>query len=212
MNPVLVVEDNAETRRWLCACVDEAISGGEIVSVGDVAAAQEAIAAHRFSLAVVDLGLPDGSGIDIIRALDPSNSGIPVLVATMYDDDKHLFDALRSGARGYILKDQDRDKVVSYLQGLSTGEVALSNQMAAKLVDHFNARGRDADDGLLAPREKDVLGAIAKGFSVADTAQMLGLSINTVKSYVKTIYGKLGVSSRAEATAEAIRRGLLDID
>lgn len=213
MDRTLVVEDNDDTRKWLCSCVEAAIPGGEIVAVADVSSAQAAVESNRFSLAVVDLGLPDGTGIDIIRALDPAGTSIPVLVATICDDDKNLFDALKSGARGYILKDQDHEKVVSYIQGMTRGEVALSNQMASRIVDHFNARGAArAGEAILAPREKDILGSIAKGFSVADTATMLGITANTVKSYVKTIYSKLGVSTRAEATAEAIRRGLLDVD
>lgn len=211
MKRALVVEDNADTRRWLCSCVEAALPDVEIVAVGDVAGAHAAINGAGFSLAVIDLGLPDGSGNEIVRALNQLPVHTPILVATINDDDKSLLDALKSGARGYILKDQDRDKVVSYLQNMARGDVALSDSMTSKLVDHFNAQGQVANDSSLSPREQEVLGLIAKGYSVSDAADLLGLTANTVKGYVKTLYSKLGVNSRAEATSEAIRRGFVDM-
>lgn len=207
----LVVEDNADTRRWLCSCVEAALPNVDIVDVGDVAGAHAAIDSAGFTLAVIDLGLPDGDGNDIVKALNQLPVKTPILVATINDDDKSLMDALKSGARGYILKDQDRDKVVSYMQSMVRGEVALSDAMTARLVDHFNAQGAAANENPLSPREQEVLGLIAKGYSVVDAAGLLGLTANTVKGYVKTLYSKLGVNSRAEATSEAIRRGFVDL-
>lgn len=210
----LVVEDNADTRQWLCDCVALAFPGGDVVAAEDVASALSAIAGNDFSIALVDLGLPDGSGLEVIHSIRSSARGKStyIVVATIYDDDKNLFTALKTGAQGYILKDQDREKVVSYLQGIPRGETPLSNSMARKIVEHFNAKADGRNEVNLAPREEDVLKFIAKGFSVSDTANILGLTANTVKGYVKTIYSKLGVSSRAEATVEAIRLGLVDLE
>jgi DNA-binding NarL/FixJ family response regulator len=206
----LLVEDNAETRAWLHDCVVAAFPDARVVLAEDVASGLTAIEAADFTLAIVDLGLPDGSGVELITAL--RGSATYIVVATIYDDDKSLFTALKSGARGYILKDQDKARVVSYLKGIQLGEAPLSNAVARRLIQHFNAKGDAREMVPLAPREEDVLKLIAKGFSVSDTARILGLTNNTVKGYVKTVYAKLGVSSRAEATTEAIRLGLVDLD
>ncbi|MCB1693128.1 MAG: response regulator transcription factor [Pseudomonadales bacterium] len=210
---VLVVEDNADTRAWLCQCAATAWPDGEIFDAGDVAGARTLLTTAAFDVAIVDLGLPDGSGVDVITAIRRT-SGVEtyIIVATIYDDDRNLFTALRAGAQGYILKDQDRDKVVSFLQGITRGEPAVSTAVTRKMVDHFNARATSKQESNLAPREQEVLGLIAKGLSVTESAKLLGLTNNTVKGYVKSVYTKLGVTSRAEATAEAIRLGLVDID
>ncbi len=210
----LVVEDNAETREWLCHCLRIALPDGRIVAREDLSGALEAVRSETFSLALVDLGLPDGSGLDVIRALRRSEHGRStyIVVATISDDDQSVFAALKSGAQGYILKDQDRDRIVGYLQGIPQGDVPLSNQVARRLVEHFNDKAHSLQEAGLAPREEDVLRFIAKGFSVADTAGILGLQASTVKGYVKSLYAKLGIGSRAEATSEAIRLGLVDVD
>ena len=211
---VLIVEDNMETLAWLIACGREAYPEAEILTAENVVDSLGLVAKHHFDIAVIDLGLPDGSGLQIIHALRTSEDSKPtyIVVATIYDDDKNLFAALKTGAQGYILKDQDKEKIVSYLQGVIRGITPLSAGVAKKIVDHFNAKGDSRQEINLAPREEDVLRSIAKGFSVGETASILGLTTNTVKGYVKVVYTKLGVSSRAEATVEAIRLGLVDLD
>lgn len=209
----LVVEDNAETREWLCHCLRAALPDGRVIATESLRNALAAVQSESFSLALVDLGLPDGSGLDVIRAIRRSEKGRStyIVVATISDDDKSVFTALKSGAQGYILKDQDRDRIVSYLRGIPLGNVPLSNQVARRLVEHFNGSVDALEEAALAPREQDVLRFIAKGFSVADAAGILGLQTSTVKGYVKSLYAKLGINSRAEATSEAIRLGLLDV-
>jgi DNA-binding NarL/FixJ family response regulator len=211
---VLIVEDNVDTLAWLIACAQEAYSDAEIQTAESVAGGLALISDNHFDIALVDLGLPDGSGLQIIQALRTSTHVQPtyIVVATIYDDDKNLFAALKSGAQGYILKDHDKEKIVSYLQGVMRGITPLSSSVAKKIVEHFNAKGDSRQEISLAPREEDVLKSIAKGFSVGETASILGLTSNTVKGYVKAIYTKLGVTSRAEATVEAIRLGLVDLE
>ncbi len=208
----LLVEDHPAAAEWLSACLREVFPGSELVHAPDVTSAKREIAATTFDLALVDIGLPDGSGLDVINAITARQGETYIIVSTIYDDDATLFKALKNGARGYILKDRDRDKIVSYLKGITAGEVALSAPMAEKMVMHFNAKGPTLPGPPLAPREEQVLASIARGQSVAETASALGVSTNTAKSYVKSIYSKLGISSRAEATAHAIRRSLVDLD
>lgn len=206
----LVVEDNPETRAWLSSCVRSAFPELQVHEADKLSAAMALLAAQQFDLALVDLGLPDGSGMEVIRALHSSQPACYVVVATIYDDDHNLFAALKSGAKGYILKDQDRGRIVSYLLGIKKNQPPISAASSQRLINHFNNKATALAEAKLTPREIDVLVMIGKGYSVEDAAGMLQLSADTVKGYVKTIYLKLGVSNRSEATLEAIRLGLID--
>lgn len=208
----LVVEDNRETRHWLVSCVATAFPLMTVHEAADLSTALALLQRHDFNLALVDLGLPDGSGMDVIRNLQSRPSPCYVVVATIYDDDKNLFAALKLGAKGYILKDQDRERIVSYLQGIKKNQPAISAAASQRLIDHFNNKGEALQSAALTPRETDVLCLIGKGFSVEDAAAMLSLAPDTVKGYVKSIYAKLGVSNRSEVTLEAIRLGIVDPD
>ena len=209
---VLITDDHPLFRKGMRALLE---SMPDIEVVGEAKSGQEAIdmvSQKQPDMVLMDLQMPNGGGLAATRQISEKYPDVHILVVTLFEDDESVFAALRAGARGYILKDQDRDRVTRYIADMAGGEVALSGNIASRLVDYFNTRGQPVRDGVLAPREEDVLRSIAKGFNVATTAEMLGLTSNTVKSYVKTIYSKLGVSSRAEATAEAIRRGLVDVD
>ena len=208
----LVVEDNPQTRAWLSSCVVSAFPGLIVQAAANLADAMILVGQWKFNLALVDLGLPDGSGMDVIRALHSTQSQCHVVVATIYDDDRNLFAALKSGAKGYILKDQDRARIVSYLQGIKKHQPAISAASSQRLINHFNLKADALAEANLTPREVEVLCAIGKGFRVEDTAGMLNLSIDTIKGNIKTIYTKLGVSNRSEVTLGAIRLGLIDVD
>lgn len=206
----LVVEDNPETRGWLLTCVSSAFPELHVHAAENLTQAMTLLGQEQYDLALVDLGLPDGSGMDVIRALHSGQPQCYVVVATIYDDDHNLFAALKSGAKGYILKDQDRGRIVSYLQGIKKNQPPLSAASSQRLINHFNNKATALAQAKLTRREIEVLCVIGKGFSVEDAAGMLQLSADTVKGYVKTIYVKLGVSNRSEATLEAIRLGLID--
>lgn len=208
----LVVEDNPDTRQWLVSCVNSAFPELQVAVAEDLATALKLIGERQFDLALVDLGLPDGSGMDVIRALNRQEHTCYVVVATIYDDDKNLFAALKAGARGYVLKDQDRDRIVGYLKGIKKNQPPISSASSQRLIDHFNNKGSALSEVSLTPREVDVLCLIGKGYSVELAASMLALSADTVKGYVKSIYAKLGVSNRSEVTLEAIRLGIIEAD
>lgn len=206
----LIVEDNSETRSWLEACVRDAFPSISISSVGNLSLAREFAEKQDLGLALVDLGLPDGSGLDLIPELRKKNADCQIVVATIYDDDKNLLTALRSGAKGYILKDQDKDKIVSYLQGIKQNRPAISDVSSQRLIDHFNRKADELSQSGLTPREIDVTRLVAKGCSIEETASLLTLSPDTVKGYVKNIYSKLGVNNRSEITLKAISLGLIE--
>lgn len=175
-----------------------------------VAEALELIERAPFDLALVDLGLGDGSGIEVIARLTVVQPGCIAVVASIYDDDDNLFRALQAGARGYLLKDHPRDWLARQLRGIADGHPPLSPAIARRLLRHFRDDTAKADgDADLSPREREVLGRLAKGIRIADIAAELAISRHTVGDHVKNIYRKLNITSRAEAALRAKRLGLV---
>jgi DNA-binding NarL/FixJ family response regulator len=285
---VLIVDDLSEALDMLEQAVRQAFDGGtverprsdsdghgaragagrpiDIVRADSVAAARLRIAQQPFDLALVDLHLGDGHGNAVIAELVQSQPACMVVVATIFDDDDHLFKALQAGAQGYVLKDRAPDWLAAQLLGIDAGQPPLSPAIARRLIRHFQAplaaavAGARADDkpadmatlsttptpsaspaaaqrvspseattasassrntptpGMsrtpsapadpLTPREREVLGLLAKGVHIADIARVLGISRHTVGDHVKNLYRKLNIASRAEAALEARERGL----
>lgn len=220
--PALVVEDQALVRRWLVQLLRSHVG---CTTVHEAARVDEALAAVAalppLGLALVDLNLPDGSGTDVIAALRQRHPTAVVVVSTVYDDDRHVFPALAAGAHGYLLKEQDPATLGPQLARILDGEPPLSPSVARRLMDYFQRRpvraapGPDTVAAALAPpavvltsRETEVLSLIGRGLRTGEVARLLGLSEHTVARYVKEIYRKLDISSRAEAALEASRRGL----
>ena len=201
----LVVDDLADVRAWLAEALRAAFPGIEVDAVASLAEAMARIELPP-QIALVDLGLPDGSGTQLIEALQKRGAGTLCIVATVFDDDAHLFPALRAGAQGYVLKDRDRDALAGMLRGIASGQPPLSSSIARRLLRHFQPMPQQAD---LTPRETEVLRLTAKGLTLNEVAEALGISRHTVSGYLKDIYRKLSVGTRAEAALEAARRGLV---
>lgn len=162
------------------------------------------------SLGLIDLGLPDGSGVDLIRLLAEKEPRTKSVVITIYDDDAYLFEALSAGASGYLLKEEEPGLFVEILRRLGHGEPPLSPSIARRLLTHFHGAPEKKSSGdELTARERETLTLLAKGLTVAEAAKKMRLSAQTVAGYVKIVYQKLHVSNRAEATREAIRRRLV---
>lgn len=212
----LVVEDLAQTRAALVAALLETFPAIEVHDFADIASATAWISTDlspdRPAIALVDLALPDGSGIDVIRLLVAERPQVIPIVATIFEDDGHLFEALGAGAQGYLLKDRDLEQIGRLLRRIDDGEPPLSPSIARRMLGHFRGHETAAaprEEVSLTPREIDVLQLIGRGLRVAEAAEVLGLTVHTVAGYVKTLYRKLHVSSRAEAALEAARRGLV---
>ncbi|MCZ8235200.1 MAG: response regulator [Inhella sp.] len=214
MNHILLLEDLAEIRAWLRQLVTQVFAQAHITECARVQDALSAIPRQRFDLALVDLGLPDGSGVTVVEALRNQQPEAQSVIVTIHDDDEHLFPALQAGAFGYVLKEQARELFVDQLQRISQGEPPLSPSIARKVIAHFAQQSRRTPsanampDVQLTERESEVLLRVAKGFTLPEIGVQLGLSRHTIADYVKQIYRKLNVSSRAEAALEAQRLGL----
>jgi DNA-binding NarL/FixJ family response regulator len=215
MQTALVLEDFADTRIWLCEVLHEAFTDIAITEAATVSQARKLLETQTFDLALIDINLPDGSGIDVIRDIVTRTPTTYCVVATIFDDDQHLFAALQAGAQGYLLKEQPKQQFINSLSGLLNGEPPLSPPIARKILRHFQtpvpttATKKDLVE--LSEREREILTLVAKGFKRNEIGPMLGISPHTVATHLKTIYSKLNVSSRAEATMEALRMGLVKL-
>lgn len=208
---VLIVEDHPETLVWLGDLTREAFPGCEVAQATSVREGLAQCEAVAHDLALVDLRLPDGSGLEVLRKLRADGRDTVCVVATVMGDDAHIVTALSAGAQGYLLKDQSRDLLVRQLAQLAEGIPALSPTVARRIMEHFRLTGPcEQPDADLSPREREVLGLIARGLRSSDAARVLGLAESTVTSHVKSIYRKLGINSRAEAALLATRMGLLE--
>ena len=216
----VVIEDITATREWLTGLVHAAFDDIGVFHASDLRSAREWFAQRpgngADTLALVDLGLPDGSGVDLIREISATHPSAKLVVTTIYDDDDHLMLAMAAGAESYLLKDRAPEEIVELLRRVGGGEVALSPPMARRLIDRFRTHAGFMTAGSasvgqsepLTSRETDVLAIIGRGLTLSEAGSTLGNSSQTVASHVKAIYRKLGINSRAEAAMEAIRRKL----
>jgi len=212
MKNILLLEDLPEIRAWLKVLIQQVFPDAQISESARVHDALGLVSALKFDLALVDLGLPDGSGVDVVSALREQQPDCQSVVVTIHDDDEHLFPALQAGAFGYVLKEQARELIAEQLSRMSQGEPPLSPSIARRVIAYFAAQAKPQKDTIphvqLTDRENEVLLRVAKGFTLPEIGVQLNLSRHTIADYVKQIYRKLNVSSRAEAALEAQRLGL----
>jgi DNA-binding NarL/FixJ family response regulator len=209
MKKVLIIEDAPHTRNWLHEVVSDAFPDAAVSDADTVKMALNALQKESYCLALVDLGLPDGSGLEVLRWLQRNHPQSLSVVLTVMNEDEMLLAAFSAGAQGYLLKEQSRSEVKSQLLGLRDGAPILSPTIAKRLVEHFRQTGpARAEDSGVTMREKEILALIGRGYRNKDVAEALRVSENTVASHVKSIYGKLNISSRAEASWYATKFGL----
>jgi DNA-binding NarL/FixJ family response regulator len=214
---ILIVEDEPEFLRAYCDAVAREPSFALAGAVPTLASALALVEQAVPDVLVVDLGLPDGDGTDLIRRACRLRPECDVLVVTVFGDDRHVLDAIAAGATGYILKDSPAAELVRCIQQLRGGGSPISPGIARRLLARMRApeRGPEAarapapQDNPLTEREADILRLVAKGLSFADVGAALGISAHTVVAHVKKIYRKLSVHSRGEAVFEAGQMGLL---
>lgn len=209
MKTALILDDVPDSQAWLCQALVAVFPDIALHCTGNLAEARAWLSAHPApDLALIDLGLPDGSGVELIVELNCNAPQTLCVVASIFDDNEHIFPALRAGARGYLLKDQPLAQIIELLKGIAEGRPPLSPAIARKLLGYFQP-APELPHERLTERETDVLRCIAKGLTLAETARLLCISPHTVSGYVKDIYRKLNVSSRAEAALTARNLGIV---
>ena len=189
----------------------------EIEVIGTAHDGEEAlqkISSDKPDLVLMDLKMPGMNGVHATRQIRKLYPDVFVLILTTYDDDEWLFDAIRSGASGYLLKDTPRSDLIDAIKGTIEGKTFVDPAVAGKLMSDVALRSTPQKTTLteiLTERETEILVLIAKGYSNADIAQRLYLSEGTVKNYSSTIFSKLNVTDRTQAAIMAYRYGLIDI-
>lgn len=177
----------------------------------DGAEVVELVSKNQPDLVLMDLKMPGMNGIETTRQIRAKYPDVKVLVLTTYDDDEWVFDAIRAGASGYLLKDTPREKVVEAIRGTLEDKSFVDPAVAGKLMGQV-ARGQSQPSNLLTDklteRETDVLSLLAKGLNNAEIAGQLYLSEGTVRNHISAILDKLGVSDRTQAAVIAIQHGL----
>jgi DNA-binding NarL/FixJ family response regulator len=177
----------------------------------DGAEALELVAQHRPDLVLMDLKMPGMNGIEATRQIRIHYPAVNVLVLTTYDDDEWMFDAIRAGAAGYLLKDTPREEVIKAVRGTVEGKSFVDPAVAGKLLGQVADRQTQPATLItdkLTKREVDVLRLLARGLTNADIAARLHLSEGTVRNHVSAIFAKLDVSDRTQAAVIAIQHGL----
>ncbi|MCW1931741.1 LuxR C-terminal-related transcriptional regulator [Pararhodobacter zhoushanensis] len=211
---VLIVEDRLEIAKRL----ERAVLGDQGFRICSIAHTRAQglrdLARHRPRAVLVDLGLPDGSGVDVIRAAEAADWDCDSLVVTVFGDEGRVFEAIRAGAKGYILKNDRLEEISQKLHTVLEGGSPISPQIARFLLKFVPQQNPEAAPDEPAPvislttREHDILKLIAMGFKRQEVADKLQITLGTVGSHVNNVYRKLEVSSNTEAVAVANRLGL----
>lgn len=198
---VVVVEDDADFRRELAGQLTQSRNIEVVATYDGGAAAIAGIGAHGADVVLLDLGLPDRSGIEVIRAVRAISGAPEFLVLTVFDDDEHLFPALQAGATGYIVKDLASGKdLLQAIEEVMKGGAPMSLGIARRVLSTFRAAAtRHARCALLSQRECELLEYLARGYGARKIADILHISYATVRSHQKNIYRKLHVNSLLEA-------------
>jgi len=208
-----IVEDDPALRKMLAALLQADPDYAVVAEFGEGEAAVAALSQLSLDIVLVDLGLPDISGIDVIRKLKQASPGCSALVVTTFGDEKTVTAAIEAGADGYLLKGTPVEELRRDIHALRDGGSPLSPMIARKLLDRLHGKRPDiaseGGDTALTPREREILEMIAKGFSYAETSAICAISTATVHSHLKRIYRKLEVHSKTEAVYEARRRSLI---
>ena len=209
---VVEVEDEPGTRERLASIIAAQTGFHLLGAVGSLTAARQLLQQIEPDVVLLDLGLPDGSGLALLEDKRRQGLVFEVLVISVLGDERSVLAAIEAGAGGYLLKDADNAAVARAIVQLREGGAPLSPTIAVHLMRRLQApvgRTSESESLGLSPRELELLRLIAKGLSYEEVAQVLGLRYNTITSYAKELYRKLQVHSRAEAVFEAQQLGLV---
>lgn len=198
----MVVEDDASIRTILTSWLDEADGFAFAGAFPDVESALSSIARAQPDVVLVDINLPGLSGIECVRQLKPRIPRTQFVMLTVYEDSNHIFDALSAGATGYLIKTTSREALIAALREVHAGGSPMSGNIARKVVQSLQQpKPAIKSTEQLSKRENEVLALLAQGYLYKEIADALGIGLETVNTYIRRIYEKLHVHSRAQAVA-----------
>ncbi|MEO7431214.1 MAG: response regulator transcription factor [Dokdonella sp.] len=218
--PILIVDDEVLMQRRLCKVLGGLGYTPDRLRCADgIEQAHKLVQAETFSLALVDLGLGDGNGIELVQWLRRRDEAVPILVVSQWNTERTIVDALRAGATGYVLKGRDDLEIAVCLRSALAGGAPIDPFIARHILAQFHAPTRPESTGMsdtgpptappLSQREVQILSFVTKGLTNREIGELLAISQRTVENHVHQIYRKLDVHSRTEAVFEARAQGLV---
>jgi len=200
---ILIVEDHILLREGLVSLLKPQPNFEIVGEAGSVAEAIRLCRLHKPDLVLMDYGLPDGTGLEATRLILAENPQINIVFLTVHEADDELFAAIRSGAKGYLLKNIPVAKMIEAIRGMARGEAPISREMAGRVLAEFArerppAGGQPQAETPLTARELEVLAEVVRGLSNAEISRRLFISVNTVKNHIHSMLHKLGLKNRHE--------------
>jgi len=210
---VLLVEDDPHTRDYLAEAIRHQPGLALQAACADLQSARAALLERAPDVLLSDLALPDGDGVDLIRECKRASPQCECMVISVFGSEARVLAAIEAGATGYLLKDEPVERVGEAIRSLVLGGSPMSPGIARHILNRLQPAGAPPDgQARLTERERDVLNALARGFTYGEIAGQLALSSHTVGTHIKNIYRKLEVSSRAEAVFEACQMGIIRLE
>ena len=209
MNPITVsiVEDLNEVREALQRLINQSENFGFVAGYIDAELAEKDIPLQPPDIVIMDINLPGMSGIECINRIKEKCQGTQFMMFTIYEDDEKVFEALKAGAHGYLLKNTPKEKLLEALEELHNGGSPMTTNIARKVIEAFEKKDQPPEDlNTLTNKEKQILDLLAKGFLYKEIAIQVHSTRNTVKQHIHHIYEKLHVQNRTEALNKAFPR------
>jgi DNA-binding NarL/FixJ family response regulator len=203
---VAIVDDDEGIRSSLATMIGRAPALRLSGDYADAESALKEIPQHPPDVVLMDINLPGMKGVECVRQLKAAVPSLQVLMLTVYEDSDSLFNSLKAGASGYLLKRTASARLIDAIRDVHSGGSPMTPQLARRVVQYFSkSTGNDSEVSRLTPGERDFLDQLAKGYAYKEIADRLNISIDTVRSYVRTVYEKLHVHSRTEAVVKYLR-------
>ena len=205
---VSIVEDSEQVRSTLTKLIDRAEGFSCLSQYANAEAALEGLPSDKPDVVIMDINLPGMNGVECVRQLKQKLPGAQVMMLTAYEDTENIFNALAAGASGYMLKRTPRDELLAAIQEVQRGGSPMTTHIARKVVQSFQkqAAAPPPVESNLSEREQQVLDCLSQGFLYKEIAEKLGISYETVHTYIRRIYEKLQVRTRTEAVAKFLKK------
>lgn len=203
---VAIVEDNQTLRNSLTNLLNYTEGMQCVASLGNLMNVVSELGKSRPDIVLMDIGLPNISGIEGVRTVMNNFPAIQVLMFTVFEDEEKIFDAIRAGASGYLLKKTPPDEIIESIQQLYNGGAPMSPSIARKVIHAFQEAPAELEDFQLTPREKEILYSLVDGLSYKKIAEKYFISISTIRTHISNIYQKLHVNTKSQAVAKVLKQ------